>query len=297
MRAFSKGLCSLLLIVMMTGCERPPAMNEGTATEVSDEARTFEVRGEIVEIRDEGRELVIAHEEIPGYMSAMTMPFRLKEPLTENEREVGDDVAFRFVVTGASAWVEDVRPLEVTEDAPLTLSAEPERIAATEASLYQYDVPWTTQYGETVTLGTFQDRPVVLSMVFTNCSYACPMIVSDMKKLAAALPQDQRERVQYLLVSLDPERDTPEALRHFGDAYGLNDAGWTLLRGDADQVRMLAALLGIRYRKQSDGQFAHTSLITLLDHEGEIAHQQQGLGTGNDLAGVLSDLASDATMR
>lgn len=152
-------------------------------------------------------------------------------------------------------------------------------VPTADESLYGVPMTWTNQNGNRMELASLAGRPVVLSMVFTNCSYACPLIIRDMKRIGAQLPDDERDAVHYVLVSLDPDRDTPEVLRRFADAYGLDLNCWTLLRGDGEQVRLLSALLGVRYRPQTDGQIAHTSLVTILDEAGEIIHQKKGLRT------------------
>ena len=84
--------------------------------------------------------------------------------------------------------------------------------------------------------------------------------------------------VRFVLVSLDPARDTLAAMRHFADAHHLT-GDWTLLRGTPDDVQMLAALLNVRYRPTPDGQVAHSNLIHVLDSDGRLITQQEGLGT------------------
>ncbi|MBI3874640.1 MAG: SCO family protein [Verrucomicrobia bacterium] len=95
----------------------------------------------------------------------------------------------------------------------------------------------------------------------------------------AALPETLRDRVDFLLVSFDSKRDTPEALRAYRERQKLDTAHWTLLRGKPDDVRELAALLGANYREDARGQFAHSNLITVLNPQGEIVHQQAGLNS------------------
>ncbi len=260
---------------------------------IPDGKRVFEVRGKIVEIDASRTHLTISHEEMPGYMMAMTMPFQAASPVA-NSLQSGDAVSFRYVIDGSSFRIEDLRELSEEEAATLMLEQEPVIVDHSEASLYQMDARWTHQDGRVMRLGDFTGRPVVLSMIFTHCGYACPMIVADMKQIASRLPEDAAGDVQYVLVSLDPERDTPEALRRFAAAYGLNSDQWSLLRGEAEDVRTLAAMLGIRYRQQADGQFAHTSLITILDEGGEIVHRRTGSGTNADMSAVLMDLLVNA---
>jgi protein SCO1/2 len=137
---------------------------------------------------------------------------------------------------------------------------------------------WTDQDGRGRTLAELRGRPLLVAMVFTRCGYACPRTVSDLQGILAALPSGQRSGVGVLLVSFDHERDDPAALRAFAAERGLDPATWTLLRGGADDVRTLAAALGVRYRAAEGGGFAHSNLITVLDRAGRVAHQVEGLG-------------------
>jgi len=148
-----------------------------------------------------------------------------------------------------------------------------------EASIYQLGSSWTDRHGATLNLSDLRGRPRLVAMVFTRCGYACPRIVHYLKALRQALPEGQQSRVGMVLVSLDPEHDTPDALRAFGEIHGLQATQWTLLRGEAANVRELAAVLGVRYRQDAEGQFAHSNTITLLDAAGEIVFQQEGLGS------------------
>jgi protein SCO1/2 len=145
-----------------------------------------------------------------------------------------------------------------------------------DASLYHVEAAWTSDAGTPAALAGLRGAPVVLAMGYTSCGYACPMIVQDMKKIASRLPEGTR--AHYVLVSMDPERDTPEALRAFRGAHDLGD-DWTLLTGSPGDVRTLAALLGVRYRPEAGGAIAHSNVITVLDRDGVVAAQQEGLGS------------------
>jgi protein SCO1/2 len=146
-------------------------------------------------------------------------------------------------------------------------------------SLYQIGVTFTDDAGRSVPLGALRGRPVVIAMFFASCHYACPLLVADMTRIRDGLPPAERERVTLVLVSFDTVRDTPEALHRYR-AERLLDEQWTLLHGDDDAVRELAALLGVKYKQETDGQFAHSNLITVLNAEGEIVHRRAGLRGG-----------------
>ncbi len=149
--------------------------------------------------------------------------------------------------------------------------------AATDKSLYQLESVWTSDVGREVRLGVFRGRPQVVALFFSHCEFACPILVHDLKRIEAALPANLHAKVDFLLVSFDADRDTPSALHAYRAKQGLPLKNWSLLTGRADDVRELAALLGVNYQKEARGQFAHSNLITLLNREGEIAYQLQGL--------------------
>jgi len=146
----------------------------------------------------------------------------------------------------------------------------------TARSIYQLESTWTSDAGKAVALTSFRGRPVVLAMFFASCEYACPVIVNDIQRLRAALPEAVRASTQIVLVTFDTVRDTPAALRAFRARMSL-DANWTLLRADEGAVQELAMLLGVKFKQDARGQFAHSNLLTLLNAEGEIVHQHAGL--------------------
>jgi protein SCO1/2 len=97
-------------------------------------------------------------------------------------------------------------------------------------------------------------------------------------RIETALPPAQRGKVGFTLVTFDTRRDTPAALAKFRAVRNLSTQNWTLLNGGDDDVLELAALLGVKYKQEANGQFAHSNIITVLNTDGEIVHQLTGLG-------------------
>ena len=149
-----------------------------------------------------------------------------------------------------------------------------------EKSLYALKSIWTSDVGREVKLEVLRGRPQVLALFFTHCEHSCPLIVADMKAIDKALPRNLRGQVDFLLVSIDPERDTPEALRAFRARHELPTERWTLLRGSTEATRELAGRVGFNYQPGSPTQYAHSLLISILNESGEIVFQQVGLGRG-----------------
>ena len=163
-------------------------------------------------------------------------------------------------------------------DSKSACCAQPEAAATvSDKSLYQTDATWTTDSQTKIKLRELNGRPQVVVMFFTNCQFACPILVLDLKRIEAALPADVRERVGFTLVSFDTKRDTPALLAQYRQAHQLPPDRWTLLHGQPDDVLELALLLGVKFKADAGGQFAHSNLITILNAQGEIVHQQSGL--------------------
>ncbi len=146
-------------------------------------------------------------------------------------------------------------------------------------SLYQAEAAFADDTGRAFRLASLRGRPVVLNMFFASCGYACPLTVTDLRAIQDRLPAELRTEALFVLVSFDVARDTTEVLAKYRTQRGL-DGQWMLLRGDDDSVRELAALLGVKYKQEADGMFAHSNLVTILNREGEIVHQRQGLKGG-----------------
>jgi protein SCO1/2 len=147
---------------------------------------------------------------------------------------------------------------------------------ATGRSVYQLDGTWKNQDDRQIRLADLGGKVQIVAMIFSNCKYACPKIVEDMKKIARKIPADQMKQVGFTLISFDVERDNPAQLKKFAAEMKL-DKHWTLLHGEEQQVRELSLVLDVQYEKQDDGTFAHSNVITVLDQQGVIATRQEGL--------------------
>lgn len=161
--------------------------------------------------------------------------------------------------------------------AALALAVLALALIAAGRSLYQLEGSWTDQNGRAFQLGSLRGSAVVLALFYGTCDSVCPIVVRDMKKLEALLPESDRARTRFVLVTIDPAVDTPEHLLAYARENQLDLARWSLLAGSADQVRVLAKLLGVKIRPAGDGQYSHTIRIHLLDREGVWIDHADGL--------------------
>lgn len=145
-----------------------------------------------------------------------------------------------------------------------------------DSSLYHLESSWTDQDSRTLELGSLRGKVVLVALIYSSCKGACPMILEDMRKIEARVAQGHPDKLHYLLVSIDPEVDTPEKLKAYSEKAGLGPS-WTFLNGQDDDILELAALLGVKYKKTSETDYAHSNIISVLNPQGEIVHQQEGL--------------------
>jgi protein SCO1/2 len=187
-----------------------------------------------------------------------------------------------FLICMTSCWISSAAEAQTASSPQKPACCTSNTLSSStfsETSLYQLDSIWTSADERKLKLSEIKGKVQILTMFFARCEFACPILVHDMKRIEAALPPSLRTNVSFVLVSFDTERDTPDALRTFRTRMQLDADRWTLLRGSADDVLELAALLGVKFRKDSRGQFAHSNVITVLNSGGEIAYQQIGLNT------------------
>jgi protein SCO1 len=187
------------------------------------------------------------------------------------------------VLLGVGAIADGCRSAsqdEVIAAAAATTGAVAATTEAPVASDYTvYDLPsvWRDQRGDTIALRMLAGRVQVVAMVYTNCTVTCPLVMGALKRIEGSIPEAQRGRVGFVLVSLDPQRDTPGRLAEWAEQNRLDPNRWTLLSGSDDAVREFAATLDVRYQRQPDGEVAHTNGITVLDRTGALAHRQLSL--------------------
>jgi protein SCO1/2 len=162
--------------------------------------------------------------------------------------------------------------------APTTSAAAGAAVVAwPETSLHHVPATWQTDTGATVTLAAGAGRVRVIALFYSYCPSACPRLLAKLRAIESALSPAARERVDFILVSLDPTHDTPAVLHAYRERQQLPEARWQLLTGSPADVRSLAALLDVRFKPEAAGTIAHTNLFSVLGRDGQIAWQEAGL--------------------
>jgi protein SCO1/2 len=137
-------------------------------------------------------------------------------------------------------------------------------------------LPLLDQHGEPTTLRAFEGRTLVLNFIFTHCVVACHTQVRSLNAVRAALPADIRSRVQFLSVSIDPSRDTPDTLREYARNMGIDDPDWRFTTASPDHIARIARALGVKRESLPDGQMDHTLMVILFDAKGRLMQRYAG---------------------
>jgi protein SCO1/2 len=146
-------------------------------------------------------------------------------------------------------------------------------------SIYHLEASLTNQAGQTHGLDVYRGHPVLITMFYASCPAVCPLILDTLRATEKELPLEQRADLRVLMISIDPERDSVDALRKLAEQRRVDTSRWTLARVDSSEVRTIAALLNVQYRKLPGGEYNHSTVITLLTPSGEIEASSSKLGT------------------
>ena len=148
----------------------------------------------------------------------------------------------------------------------------------------------TDQEGKRLSLRDLRGNVVAVTFMYTTCADTCPLLTAKMASIQERLGRDFGTRVRFVSITVDPEADTPDALRRYARARGVDVAGWSFLTGTAEEIREVTRRYGIFARKVAQGDVDHTFLTSLVDRNGVL--RVQYLGVRFDPDEMLRDLRS-----
>lgn len=152
------------------------------------------------------------------------------------------------------------------------------------------DFTLTTQDGERLRLGALRGKVVVVTFVYASCTDTCPILTAKLASLQKPLGDDLGTSVVFLAITVDPERDTPAALRDYAARHGVRPPGWALLTGAPAEIQAVARQYGVYARRGPGGDVDHTFLTSIVDRRGMLRVQYMGIRF--DPAEFLADLRS-----
>ncbi len=277
---------ALLAATLFASCSRPPAAATATAAASDDPARrSYDIRGEIVGFDLPRKVVLIHHEEIPGYMPAMTMEFSIAGVDLATLRE-GQRIAarmdppvdgifplaqFRVIPTADDNAVIDAA-LALRQDTHIRGRNAYREVGETAPSFTLLD-----QNARAVSFDRFRGKRVVLNFIFTRCPVAtmCPAATAKMMALQTAAKKAGVTHFELVSISFDAAHDTPPVLKAYAEARGIDTSNFTFLTGPEAAIRDLLTQFGV-IAEPGENVFKHTLATLLIGPDGRITHRIDG---------------------
>jgi protein SCO1/2 len=252
-------------------------------------ATTTDYRLKGVVRKIESERVTISHEEIKGFMSAMTMPFHVSDRAALEGLNPGDEVEATLHVISENGVVSNYELRDLTVSKPavarMVLNVTRGKVSLREpAKLLEKGDPvpdflMTTQEGKPLKLGDLRGNVVALTFIYTRCPLPdfCPMMDRKFGELAsriAAVPERAR-RIRLISLSFDPEHDTPSVLAKHAAARGAVPPLWTFAVATHEELAKIAPVLGLFY-DPTRYEIAHNLSTAIIDPDGKLARVEVG---------------------
>jgi len=285
---FSKCAVLLALAVVATA-------GETTAPAAGTNQHTYQVKGVVIELKPDGKTVRIKHEEILGYMPAMTMPFEVRDTNELAGLKPGDTVSFRMIVTDDEGWIDQVRKLDVAErtGAPTTGAF---RLVRDVEFLKEGDLLpeyyFTNELGQAVSTTQFRGQALAITFIFTRCPYPtfCPLMSSNFEQTQQKLLALANGPTNWhlLTLSFDPEYDTPARLRAYAEQRHYDPKHWSFLTGKLIDITAMTEQFGMFFWRDETGGISHNLRTVVVDARGRVRKIiPENKWTADELVGEL----------
>lgn len=276
---FARAAAWLPLLAVLAGvsCARTRSVGDAPIPGPKHEVRVFQVRGEVKEIKPEAPGALIRHEEIPGYMPAMTMWFDVKDPAELAGLQPGDRVAFRLVVTEQEGWIEGLTKTgSAAAPSPRTPHVRVVRdVEPLEEGDRMPDYRFTNELGRAISLRDFSGQAYALTFIFTRCPFPnfCPRMTHNFAEAVRLLRERPGAPTNWHLfsISFDVDFDTPERLHAYAKLQGYDPAHWSFLTGAIIDIDAITEQFGLMFTRDEAGvNFSHTLRTVVVDAAGRV---------------------------
>lgn len=235
---------------------------------------TFPLKGEVVSIDMEKRRVMVAHEEIPNYMMAMTMPFKVKDTTQLLGLEQGDSIRAILNVSRTESWLEEIVVVGKDESRQsINVRGATFRRLLKEGDTLP-NIALTNKDGRTITISSFRGKVLAFTFIYTRCPLPdfCIRMSDHFAQVQRELKKETALAGQWrlLTISFDPAHDKPEVLKKYGQNYGADFATWEFATGSESTIRTLADRLDLTIEDDEGGLIAHNLRTVVLDKDGVI---------------------------
>jgi protein SCO1 len=264
----------LVIITFGTACQS----NQPTTT---NNQKRFPITGKVVSVDLEGKKIELAHDDIPGFMDAMTMKFPIRNAdWVFSELTKDADIRGELVVDNANSdyWLEKVGIVMSPNPSQPVPQANTKAFAKAGENMPDFSL--TNQDGKSISLSNFKDKALAITFIYSRCplpEYCVKMSTNFSDAAIIIKDSDTKDKIRLLSISFDPEKDTPAKLREYGIGYfGKNSkpdfAVWQLAVGKDKDVRVITDFIGLDYRvdEQDKTQFSHSLRTVIIAPDGKI---------------------------
>jgi len=272
----------ILVLAVAAGCHSNPKPETQSAT--SPNYKVYHLRGKVVSTNPATGEVTLNHEAIPGFMDAMTMPYKLKDPGILSELHPGDTITADVLVSQNPD--ADILLDHIVIVAQARPDYKPAVIYHVPAPGDQVpDFKLRNQDNRAVHLDQFRGKTLLLTFIYTRCPLPnfCPLVTHNfavIDRQLAATPA-LYAKTHLLCISFDPEHDTPERLRAYGAQYIGSDAKnafthWDFAVPTQTELLEMAKYFDIGITPGPSDSITHTLSTTLIDAHGKVAQFYPG---------------------
>lgn len=262
-------------VLLLLGCGRSNNAEQGS--------QHYDTRGVVRGFSPDRSTVEIQHENIPGFMPSMTMPFVPRDRTEIAGLKTGDAISFRMTVTKNDFWIDQVKRV-AREEVNIPEPKQTAPISATgTARLKEGDnmpvFDLTNQNGEHISLDTFRGEPFVLTFVFTRCPVPnfCPRMSTNFEELQDAIKESYGvlRQARLLSITLDPNYDTPKVLKDYAGFHHADPAIWAFATGTEKEIDALTQAFSV-YRQNEGGTLSHGLATAFIDRDGTVAKIWRG---------------------
>jgi protein SCO1/2 len=248
-------------------------LNAACGKRSQEEASSYPLKGKVISVDKEHRRVTVAHDAIPGFMEAMTMPFAIREDWPFQILAPGQQISATLVVDAGRSWLEKIT---VTQQSSEAVPSPPAAVGSPSPGAEVPDFVLANQAGRPIHLHQYRGKSLLLTFIYTRCPLPdyCPRLSGNFAQIHKAVQNDPGlgSRVHLLSVSFDPEHDTPDVLKGYGKGYGAGDAfrDWEFATGTPEQVKAITSYFGLEYWTEQ-GQITHSLRTALIAPDGKLA--------------------------
>jgi protein SCO1/2 len=267
---------TVILAVASGGCRRRDEAASGIAADTS--YKVYKLRGKVVGTNPASGEVTLNHEAIPGFMDAMTMPYKLKDGNILGELHPGDVITADVLVSqgdDASVFLDHI--VVVAQGKP---DYKPSAIYHVPAKGDQVpDFKLRNQDGRVIHLNQFRGKNLLITFIYTRCPLPnfCPLVTRNFAAINRQLSADPKLKgnTHLLCVTFDPEHDTPERLKAYGEQYIGSDAksvfvDWDFAVPDKQTLMEMTKFFDVGISTEADQTITHSLSTTLIGRDGKV---------------------------